>query len=213
MKTQTKLTLTLAAAAALMLTGCGGGGGSSDSANNGNNGGDYTAQYVPFDAPPIDEATKARYLNAINAARAVGRTCGEYGYFPPAAPVQWSDGLYRAAAEHNADMASANIYEHDGSGTASDWTAQVLHLGRGSNPGERVENNTKDALTGNGENIAASYAGSDISLERAINEWLNSPGHCANLMDTSNRTIGLAKGYAQSGGTYGAFWTLVISVQ
>ena len=203
MKTQTKLTLTLAAAAALMMTGCGGGG-SSDNADAGSN--ESTAQYVPFDAPPIDEATKQAYLNAVNAARAVGHTCGEYGYFPPAPPVQWDDALYRAAAEHNYDMASSNFFEHDGSGTASDWTAQVLDLARGSRPDERTVNNGFSGMMG--ENIYAAKGDASLdTAQSAVNWWLNSPPHCSGMMDATYNVIGLAH-LSSSGSDWDGYWTL-----
>ena len=95
---------------------------------------------VPFDAPPIDEATKQAYLDAVNAARSVGRNCGDT-YMPPAPPLQWSDALYRAAYEHSQDMAATGVLTHDGSGTETDWTAIVWDLGRGSGYAERIDNN------------------------------------------------------------------------
>ena len=195
-----QLLLTLAAAAALMLTGCGGGG-SSDNAS----GGESTAEYVPFDAPPIDEATKQAYLNAVNAARAVGHTCGEYGYFPPAPPVQWDNAVYRAAYEHSYDMAMSDFFEHDGSGTENDWTAQVLNLGRGSMTEERLRNNRATfefAL----ENIAGGN-GKASTVSGTIELWLNSPGHCSALMYKDGTRIGLAH-VSNPNSTYGNYWTL-----
>ena len=198
MKTQTKLTLTLAAAAALMMTGCGGRG-SSDSGNSG-----YTP--VPFDAPPISEAQKAEFLNAINAARSQSHTCGEYGTFPPAPPVQWSDALYRAAAEHSYDMATANITGHDGSGTASDWTAQVQDLDGGSDFSSRAINNGYNG--GLAENVywcrGSSFCG---NINSAIRGWLGSPDHCASLMGEEVKIVGVANAKSTSS-DWEEYWTL-----
>ena len=198
MTTTLKTTLaTLAIGAALVLNGCGGGGSSASSASN-----TYTP--VPFDAPPIDEATKQAYLDAINAARAVGRTCGEYGYFPPAPPVEWSDALYRAAAEHNYDMVASGVYSHYGSGTQSDWTAQVQELGRGSEPGERIINNGV-IDNGGAENIAMFPTSG--SINDVVKLWLDSPAHCMAIMTSDYNEIGLSK---TNGENYD-YWTLELS--
>ena len=178
----TTLTLTLASVTAALLIGCGGGG-SSDGGDSG-----YTP--VPFDAPPISEAQKAEFLNAINAARSQSHTCGEYGTFPPAPPVQWSDALYRAAAEHNYDMVTADFYAHEGSGTASDWTAQVQDLEGGSDSSDRISNNGY-IFSSSGENLYAHTGNSSIST--AISGWLNSPNHCIILMNSDFTDIGVSK--------------------
>ncbi len=205
MKTQTKLTLTLAAAAALMMTGCGGG--SSDNADAGS---ESTVQYVPFDAPPIDEATKQAYLNAVNAARAQGRECYDYSgnivYMPPAPPLEWSDGLYRAAYEHTEDMATVDTLQHAGSGTASDWTAQVLGLGRGSTIAERQMNNgaVPEPYYLN-ENVSW-RTGSLNTLENVMSGLLSSKkGHCYTIMDPSYRYFGMAH--------VGTYWSQEFSAE
>ncbi len=178
----------LALGAALALSGCGDSG--AQYAGTSRTGYDDP---IPFDAPPIDEATKKAYLDAINAARSVGRNCGN-GYAPPAPPLQWSDALYRAAYEHSQDMAATGVLTHDGSGTETDWTAQVRQLGRGSTFDERVKNN--GAVAGAfGENAALDGDG----LNDVIILWLNSPGHCMNLMSPGWKYAGMAR--------VGAFWT------
>ena len=186
--TNTKTIVTaLALGAALALSGCG----TSEEVS-----GTTQPQHdiVPFDAPPIDEATKQAYLDAVNAARSVGRNCGDT-YMPPAPPLQWSDALYRAAYEHSQDMAATGVLTHDGSGTETDWTAIVWDLGRGSVFNERIKNNGA-SMSGSGENIALVHNG---GTQYVINGWLNSPGHCMNLMSPVWKYVGMAR--------VGTFWT------
>jgi len=171
-----------AVAASVVLTACGGGGSSSDSA-------EPSTPVVPFDAPPISEAQKAEFLNAINAVRAQGRECGKYGYMPAVPPVTWNDALYRAAYEHTVDMAMTGVLSHSGSGTSSDWTAQVLGLDRGSTLTEREGVNGIDITYKIlGENIGRGYP----NTAAIINGWLKSDGHCHVLMNSYYTNMGMA---------------------
>lgn len=52
-----------------------------------------------------------------------------------------------------------------------------------------------------GENIAAGYA----SLDVVMAGWLQSPGHCANIMSANFTEVGLA---LQTGGSYRTYWTM-----
>jgi hypothetical protein len=188
---------------------------------------------APYDkAPHIDTATQQQYLDLINEARNHGRDCGHYkmengeyvldengshitvhdgsseDWRDPADRVKWNDKLYQAAAEHNADMVymEENIM-HDGTGTASDHTAQVNHLGRGSHFEERLLTNgykyTK-AL----ENITA---GTDTdTAQKAIDRWLESAGHCKNLMDPDITEVGLAYEHNEST-VYKYYWTMELA--
>jgi len=168
--------------AALTLAACGSGGGN-----------DNKMEAYPFEGtPPISEALKNEYLSAINGARSVGRYCGQK-WFDAAPPVVWNNALYSASYEHSQDMANTGRFDHTGSNTVHDWTAQVQNLGRGSNGGERVMNNgyPRDA----GENIAIGYA----TTQGVVNAWLVSEYHCVNIMLSSFKSIGMAK--------VGEYWT------
>lgn len=168
-----------------------------------------TAEYVPFDAPPIDEGTKAVYLNAINATRAEGADCGSEGYFPPAGPLEWSDSLYRAAYEHSQDMAISGRFDHSGSGTESDWTANVLDKER-STLGIRILNNSRGKLPGGTENIYAS-GGMPSPVDSAIAGWNHSDPHCAALHGKEFTKVGLAHVYkGDSPSAYTDYWTMDI---
>ena len=100
----------------------------------------------PYDAPPISEAQKAEFLNAINAARSVVQDCGEYGVMPAVPALAWSNELYNAAYEHCDDMQTSGVYSRQGSGTSSDWTSVVNELGRASLPEDRAVNNGYTAI-------------------------------------------------------------------
>ena len=178
--------LSLAAVASLALVGCGSSdGGSSDAPQ---------VEYHPYDAPAISEADKAAYLNAVNAARAVARSCispltGEAINMPPVPPLSWSDGLYSSAYEHTEDMVTTGIRTHEGSGGSSDWTAQILELGRGSNFNERIVNNGVIAGA-TGENIAGGYSSSTA----VVSGWLSSStGHCVAIMSDTFTHLGMAR--------------------
>jgi len=136
----------------------------------------------------ISEEDKQIFLDAINAARAETQDCGDQGVFQPAPPLTWNDKLANAAYEHSYDMAKSDTFSHEGSGTASDATAQDEHLSRGSNFQERIEHNGYTQWRTIGENIAGGYA----TAEDVVEGWLNSPHHCANLMNPKFSEVGMA---------------------
>lgn len=193
---------TLLLAAALLAAGCGGGGVSTT-------GGDSHSRVTapqPFDAQRISDADKQAYLDAINDARSQRQDCGSEGVKDPAPALTWSDELYKAADEHDYDMSESDMYplSHDGSGTANDYTAQVQGLDH-STYVDRIENNGYLNWRALGENIAA---GTDMDTpDKAVQAWLNSPGHCANLMNPDFTEMGMA--HRQKAGThYIHYWTL-----
>ena len=163
-----------------------------------------SSSVTQHDIPPIDESTKQVYLQAINDARAEQQDCGSYGVKPAVPALAWSDGLYKAAYEHNEDMTESDIFSHDGSGTGSDWTAQVLELGRGSTMNERVENNGYTGWRAIGENITAGT--NRDTAQEAIDAWLASDGHCSNLMNSDYTEVGLAH-MEDTNAQYTHYWT------
>jgi len=187
---RTVKTIGLATISTLLLAGCG--------FNRSNPDDNYTAH--PYDAPPISESLKREFLDAVNKARSVGRSCGKYGFYHATKPLVWDDNLYRAAYEHSQDMAEASHYEHDGSGTNSDWTSVVQELGRPSYFYERAKNNKADYVWE--ENIAAGYHSTKVVVEG----FLNSPGHCTGIMSPENNVFGMAK-VTNTNSKYKVYWT------
>jgi uncharacterized protein YkwD len=111
-------------------------------------------------------------LQLVNRARSNSRRCGDER-FAATVPLAASSLLNRAAREHATDMARNNYFEHTGMD--------------GSAPKERLARlGYRSLLTG--ENIA--YG--PVSAEEVVKGWLNSPGHCANIMEPRFREIGIA---------------------
>ncbi len=175
--------------ASVLFVGCGGGSGGG------------SVEYVAYDAPAISASQKKEFLDAVNEARAVGRECGKYGYMPAVPPLKWDDRLYNAAYEHSEDMATTSHYAHTGSGKESDWTAQVLDLGRGSTLTERFDNNGLTRI-GTGENVAAMY----YTTKNVMEAWLKSDGHCKNIMDKKSTIFGMAF-VENENSQYKIYWT------
>ncbi len=129
-------------------------------------------------------------LAAVNAARAVPRRCGreEFGAAPP---LGWSDALAHAALAHSRDMAEHRYFNHQG----KDGRA-VSH--RATQAGYRWRMI--------GENIAA---GQDTAAE-AVAGWLDSPGHCANIMSRNFTEMGSAFAIGGNGKAGRVYWTQVL---
>ncbi len=129
---------------------------------------------APFDPPSPQDAPAiaAEALRLVNEARARPRRCGDRA-FDPASPLRLDPTLERAAAAHAQDMARRSYLEH----RAPD----------GSTPGDRA---TRAGYRWQavGENIASGV----FSAREAVDGWLGSPGHCANLMQPNFTEMGLA---------------------
>jgi len=178
----------------------------------------------PYPAPFVSEEEISVLLNAINTARAEGQDCGKIdsngipvkdskGHYiydgsnimAPASPLKWSDTLYAAAYEHSDDLAKSNTASHSGSGTDSDWTGMDMG-GRKSTFVDRAKNNGYK-LANLGENI--SMGTHRDSIEKAVDSWLRSPGHCVNLMRPYYTEVGVGH-VKKSGTTYTHYWTQVL---
>lgn len=150
----------------------------------------------------LSESERALYLKVINDARAIRQNCHTKGVFDPAPPLKWNEALYKAALEHSEDMAKSNTFSHTGSGTASDLTGQ--EYGSASSVDDRIENNGYSNWRAYGENIAA---GTTMDTpQKAIAAWLQSDGHCANIMNPNFKEVGMAH-FEESGSHYTHYWT------
>lgn len=151
--------------------------------------------------PILTEVTIQNYLDAINQARNVQQDCGSEGVFPATHALTWSDKLYKAAYEHSYDLASSNTFSHYGSGTESDWTG--ISLGKSSTMVERIENYEYEWWTV-GENVAGGT--NTDTAEKVIQQWLDSDGHCANLMNSNFTEVGMAL-VKDTSAYYTHYWT------
>jgi uncharacterized protein YkwD len=150
----------------------------------------WIALAQPF-APPAarDAAAIARrVLELTNEARSHARRCGS-AMFGPAPALSLSITLERAALDHSSDMASHSYMDHTGRD--------------GSTPADRVTRaGYKWRLVG--ENLASGI----MTPEEAVAGWLDSPHHCANLMEPRFTQMGVA--YAVNARTdAGVYWTQV----
>lgn len=135
----------------------------------------------------LEETEKRTYLSAINKTRIRSQDCGLEGVFLATTPVVWSEKLYSAAYEHSQDLIISKTFSHDGSGTESDWSG--YKLGKQSNLIDRSEAYGYKWST-LGENLAG---GTSMNIaEEAINSWLKSDKHCANLMNPNFQEVGMA---------------------
>jgi uncharacterized protein YkwD len=133
--------------------------------------------------------TEKIILDAVNRARAIDRNCGER-HFTAAPALTLNRALGAAALAHSVDMARQGYFSHQGK------------------DGREVEQRAVQAgyrWRGIGENIAAGQE----SPEEAVAGWLESPGHCANIMNRWFTEMGA--GYATSGGRDKprVYWTQV----
>ncbi|MFK5975344.1 MAG: CAP domain-containing protein, partial [Sulfurovum sp.] len=149
-----------------------------------------------------NDFTKQSYLDAINNARAVARSCGSYGDYNSAPALSWNDNLYNASLEHSKDMAETSNFSHTGSNTQSDLTAQALSLGTGSKLRDRIDYNNYLNWSNIGENIAAG----NNTTEKTIAQWISSDGHCANMMNPNFTEVGMSHAI-NNNSTYTDYWT------
>ena len=151
-------------------------------------------------SPELD-ATKQKYLDAINQARSQTQDCGYKGIKVPVPALKWNDKLYDAAYMHSNDLAETDTFSHTGSGTQSDLVAQKLHPNLGSTVTERIEY-TGYIWSRYGENISAGYG----SVESVMTGWLNSPSHCSNIMNPNFKEVGMAF-VIKTDSQYYDYWT------
>lgn len=138
----------------------------------------------------IDRTMANQATRLTNIARSVRQQCGDRS-FNATNELIWNDQLAEAALAHSQDMATRNYFDH----TSLD----------GENPGARI-NRTGYVASTWGENIAAGYG----TVEQAIQGWIDSPGHCANIMNSNFTEFAVA--IAQSNtSTYGSYWTMVLA--
>ena len=123
----------------------------------------------------------------INAIRASARNCGGVS-FAAASPIAGNDKLEAAAIAQAQYMQSTNTLTHVGSGNSS--------------IADRITG-TGYLWSGIGENVAVGYE----TLADVLQGWVESPGHCANLMNAGFADIGIA----QSAAGTSDYWALTLA--
>jgi uncharacterized protein YkwD len=123
-------------------------------------------------------------LELVNERRTSGASCaGEIQ--PPTHPLVMDPALQCAARLHSKDMADRDFFSHDNPS--------------GDDPGERIEDAGFDG-NATGENIA----GGSGTAQAVVDQWMDSAGHCRNMMSDGSNFIGV--GY-YPGGQWGHLWT------
>ena len=147
-------------------------------------------------APPLPSATYPDWreagrtiLDEVNAARASARSCGKQA-FPAAPPLSWNPALGDAALAHSRDMATGRYFSHRG----KDGSQAADRALRAGYTWRRV-----------GENIAFGQR----SPHEAVEGWLDSPGHCANIMNRDFTEMGAAYGVTPERQSGVIYWTQV----
>jgi uncharacterized protein YkwD len=143
---------------------------------------------APFTAPAIGDAAaiSQQALNAVNTARGKPRRCGSKS-LAAAPPLRLDSLLANAAAAHARDMAARGRMSHEG----SDGSTPQQRITRAGYPWRLAA-----------ENVAAGQT----TVDEVVVTWLESPGHCANIMNPQFREMGIAFAFNASSpdGTYWA---------
>lgn len=147
---------------------------------------------TPFVTPGVKDAAQvnSEVLSLVNAARSKARKCGRK-QFAAVPALTLSAVLNRAALIHSQDMASKSFLEHRGSdgSMVGDRTTRVGYRWRGV-----------------GENIAE---GAQTARD-VVQLWLDSPGHCANIMAAGFTEMGIAFAVDRKSDA-GIYWTQVFA--
>ncbi|MDD2500484.1 MAG: CAP domain-containing protein [Geobacter sp.] len=122
--------------------------------------------------PDTTPVNPSAFLALVNKARAEARRCGSRA-FKAVHPLQWQSKLAAAAAVHARDISSKGEFSHTGSD--------------GSQVSDRARREGYD-YRAVGENIAMNPMG----IAATVESWLDSPGHCANIMNPDFTELGAA---------------------
>lgn len=140
---------------------------------------------IPLQDPAMSNAAA---LAAVNAARAAPRLCGTR-LFAAANPLTLNAALTDAAQTHSRDMAARRYFSHQ----ARDGSYVAERATRAGYAWRLI-----------GENIASGIN----TAEEAVAGWLESPGHCANIMNPAFTEMGVA--YSLNTERRMMYWTQVI---
>lgn len=111
-------------------------------------------------------------LDRTNAARAERGCCGDEGCFAPAPALHLDARLRSAARLHAKDMADNGYFDHDNL--------------EGRSPFDRMREAGFDGCA-MGENIAEGQP----TPQDVVQDWLGSPGHCANMRQPMFDALGV----------------------
>lgn len=123
--------------------------------------------------PAPDARDEAEVLRLSNLRRQAGATCGDV-FYPPAPALTMAPALRCAARLHASDMNTRRYFSH--------------------NTPEGIGFSTRIERAGYswcniGENIASGY----LTPQAVVDGWMNSPGHCQNIMNPRFTELGVGR--------------------
>lgn len=130
-----------------------------------------------------NNVNQKKLLTLVNRYRAQGCTCGN-DVMPSVDPISWNPTLADVAQTHSTDMRNHSTMSHTGSD--------------GSTAGQRLTRGGY-SWSSYGENIASGYSTEDA----VIRAWVQSTGHCKNIMSANKKEMGVARD--------GNYWTQVFA--
>jgi uncharacterized protein YkwD len=131
-------------------------------------------------------AAEVRVVELVNEVRASGGTCGGQS-FAATGSLEMNGALRCAARVHSIDMANRGFFDHINP--------------EGESPGDRIQQAGYSYFTA-GENIAAGQT----SPEEVVAGWLDSPGHCMNILSPDFAEIGVGYVFAPQS-AFPHYWT------
>jgi uncharacterized protein YkwD len=133
-------------------------------------------------------AIEGQVLDLVNQQRSQGADCGIQGLFGPAEPLAQNAVLDCVARAHSLDMFERDFFDH-------------------TNPdGEQPSDRMVEAgypYTRAGENIA----GGSRTADGVMEQWMESDGHCRNIMNPDFADIGI--GFHRDS----LLWTLLVGTR
>lgn len=131
---------------------------------------DYCAGVAAWDEG--SRAFESEVVELVNQARAQGGDCGNGGSFGASGPLSMEARLRCAARVHSLDMVERGFFDHVNPD--------------GESPFDRMER-AGYQFRNAGENIAAGQT----TPSEVVDGWLQSPGHCANILSPDFTEIGV----------------------
>lgn len=124
------------------------------------------------DWPGAWEALEDQVVVLVNQQRSQGAACGSEGSFEPAGPLEAHPALVCAARVHVQDMHERDYFDHVSPDGEQPWD-RMARAGY--------------SLVQAGENIALGAT----TAEGVMQQWMDSDGHCANIMSPGFDHIGI----------------------
>lgn len=131
------------------------------------------ASILALSAPVSFAQSAEEMVEMVNQVRSQARVCGGKRY-AAAPPFRLNAALQRAAQKHADDMATKGYFSH--------------HSRDGRSPSQRIQAEGY-AFWAAAENVAKGHR----HAQSAINSWLKSAGHCANIMNPEYTEMGMAQ--------------------